>query len=68
MIKIVVTEDKEHAASIIEGLKRKGGHCPCMLEKNEDTKCRCKEFREMPAPCTCLCGLFKKIIIEEEVN
>lgn len=64
--KIVLTNDKERADMIIEGLRRRGGYCPCMVAKNEDTKCRCKEFREMPAPCTCLCGLFHKIIIEED--
>ncbi len=68
MIKIVMTEDKSHAAFILEGLKRNEGHCPCILEKTPDTKCRCKEFREMEAPCTCLCGLFKKVVIEEDKN
>jgi len=32
--------------SIKEGLEKNGGYCPCRLEKNEDTKCMCKEFRE----------------------
>lgn len=31
----------------------------CSLEKNEDTKCMCKEFREM-ASGTCHCGLYTK--------
>ena len=35
------------------------GFCPCSLEKNEDTKCMCKEFREM-ASGTCHCGLYTK--------
>ena len=25
---------------------RRGGYCPCVVEKNENTKCMCKEFRE----------------------
>ena len=30
-----------------------------LIEKNEDTKCMCKEFREM-ASGTCHCGLYTK--------
>ena len=39
-------EDKEIVETIQEGLKRTGGYCPCKFEKNEDTKCMCKEFRQ----------------------
>lgn len=39
-------EDKEVVKTIQEGLKKNGGYCPCRLEKNNDTKCMCKEFRE----------------------
>ena len=39
-------EDKEIVKTIQEGLKRTGGYCPCKFEKNEDTKCMCKEFKE----------------------
>ena len=39
-------EDAELVAQIKEGLKRKGGYCPCRLQKTEDTKCICREFRE----------------------
>lgn len=39
--------DNEEVVKIVkEGLKKTGGYCPCKLEKNEDTKCMCKEFRE----------------------
>lgn len=53
-------EDSELVAQIKEGLKRKGGYCPCRLQKTEDTKCICKEFREQIADpefegyCHCL--------------
>ena len=52
--------DAELVAQIKEGLKRKGGYCPCRLQKTEDTKCICKEFREQIADpefegyCHCL--------------
>lgn len=38
--------DKEVVKTVKEGLKRTGGYCPCKLERSEDTKCMCKEFRE----------------------
>jgi len=43
---IRLNNNKEVVATIKEGLKRNGGYCPCRREKNEDTKCMCKEFRE----------------------
>lgn len=43
---IRLNEDKEIVRSIREGLKQKGGYCPCRLERIEDNKCMCKEFRE----------------------
>lgn len=45
------------------------GYCPCRLTKDEDTKCKCKEFREQVArgkPGMCKCGLF--VAIDEEEN
>ena len=38
--------DKAVVAQIKEGLKQKDGYCPCRLEKTEDNKCMCKEFRD----------------------
>ena len=44
-----LNEDKEIVAKIREGLKRKGGHCPCKLEVSPATKCICQEFRDQIA-------------------
>ena len=57
---IRLNEDKEIVTRIREGLKMKGGYCPCRLEKSEDNKCMCKEFRDQIADpnfegyCHCL--------------
>ena len=57
---IRLNEDKEVVKRIKEGLKAKGGYCPCRLHKTEDNKCICKEFREQMADpnfegyCHCL--------------
>ena len=53
-------EDPEMVQTIKEGLKRTGGYCPCRLERTEDNKCICKEFRRQIADpnfkgyCHCL--------------
>lgn len=37
------------------------GYCPCLIQKNEDTKCICKDFREQKEPGKCYCGRFEKV-------
>lgn len=36
------------------------GYCPCMVERNQDTKCMCKDFREQEIG-RCHCGRFEKV-------
>ncbi len=63
---MVITENpnKTVADTVKEGLKQKGGYCPCRLERTEDTKCMCKEFREQIADPDfegfCHCMLYYK--------
>ena len=49
-----------HKNKILEALKNNNGYCPCRLDKNEDTRCICKEFREQTEGI-CHCGLYKKV-------
>ena len=51
--------DKEYAREVKKKIKANNGYCPCQLVKNEDTKCPCKDFREMEAGM-CGCGLYIK--------
>ena len=44
-----LNDNKELVTKIKEGLEKKGGYCPCRLEKTEDNKCICREFREQMA-------------------
>lgn len=57
-------EDKEVVAAIKEGLKARGGYCPCRVQMIEENKCVCKEFREQIADPNfegyCHCGLYYK--------
>ena len=45
-MKIRLNENAEVVQTVREGLKAKGGYCPCRREQTEDTKCMCKEFRD----------------------
>ena len=63
-MKITLNPDKETVAVIKEGLRQRGGYCPCRLEKTEDNKCMYKEFREQIADPEfegyCHCMLYYK--------
>ena len=43
---VTLNQDEEVVKRIKEGLEKTGGYCPCRLERTDDTKCMCKEFRE----------------------
>ncbi|MBR5900546.1 MAG: ferredoxin thioredoxin reductase catalytic beta chain [Clostridia bacterium] len=63
-MKITLNPDKEIVNTIREGLKAKGGYCPCRVGKKEEYKCMCKEFREQIEDDNfegyCHCRLFYK--------
>ena len=56
---IQVNSNKELVEEIRSQLKENDGYCPCRLEKTPDTKCMCKEFKEMEEG-ECHCGLYIK--------
>ena len=45
-MKIKENPDAEIVRTIREGLKKTGGYCPCRLQRTEENKCMCKEFRD----------------------
>ncbi len=45
-MKIRFNENEEIVRTVQEGLRRTGGYCPCRIERTEENKCMCKEFRE----------------------
>ena len=59
MMRVIQNPDKEYAMEVRRKLKENNGYCPCSLIKNEDTKCLCKDFREMESGM-CNCGLYIK--------
>lgn len=63
-MRLRLNEDKEVVKSVVEGLRRRGGYCPCRIAKTPETKCMCKEFRDDIANKDfegyCHCMLFYK--------
>ena len=59
MLKIIYNQDKQIVDKILDALDKNNGYCPCKLEKNNDTKCMCMEFREQKEGY-CHCGLYIK--------
>jgi ferredoxin-thioredoxin reductase catalytic subunit len=59
MLKITYNQDKQIVDKILDALDKNNGYCPCKLEKNNDTKCMCKEFKEQKEGY-CHCGLYIK--------
>ena len=62
-MKVELNTDAELVQQIREALKENDGFCPCEIEKNFDTKCMCRDFRENVAVGEyCHCGLYKKLM------
>ena len=68
-MKIRLNPDASVVETVREGLKRTGGYCPCRLERTEDNRCMCREFREQikdPAfEGFCHCMLYYKSLQED---
>ena len=63
-MKIRLNEDASVVKMIKDGLQETGGYCPCRVERIEDNKCMCKEFKEQIAEPDyegyCHCMLYYK--------
>ena len=61
---VSLNPDENIVKMIREGLKQKDGYCPCRLERTEENKCICKEFKEQIADPEfegfCHCMLYYK--------
>lgn len=64
MLKIIPNPDPEFLKEITQCVIENDGYCPCLLYKNEDTKCMYKDFREQTTPRYCHRKRFLKV--EEE--
>lgn len=50
--------NSEHVDLIIEGLKNKGGYCPCKVQKTIENMCPCDDFISTGK---CCCKLYVKV-------
>lgn len=61
---VTLNKDAEMVESIRQGLKRTGGYCPCRVQRTEENKCICQEFRQQIADPSfegyCHCMLYYK--------
>lgn len=67
-MKIILNQNQQIVDTVKQGLEKTGGYCPCRLERTEDTKCICKEFREQISDPSfegyCHCMLYYKTLAE----
>lgn len=59
-----LNENAEVVQMIRDGLKERGGYCPCRLEMTPENQCMCQEFRDQIADPDfegyCHCMLYYK--------
>ncbi len=59
-----INPNKNWVKQVLEGLKKNGGFCPCIVNSlgKEEYRCPCKNFlEEVPIGGYCHCELFKKV-------
>ena len=68
-MKVTLNADEQVVKSIKEGLEKTGGYCPCRVERTEENKCVCQEFKnqikdpEFEGYCHCM--LYYKSLKDE---
>ena len=65
---VQINPDEEFVRDVKRQIKENNGHCPCSLPyaRSKDTKCMCKDFRDMVKNGeygACHCGMY--INVEE---
>lgn len=70
---MIITQnpDREYVDKVRQAIKEAGGYCPCRLEKNKDTRCICKDFRDQidrNEPGDCHCGLWHAELEESDAQ
>lgn len=60
-MRIYLNPDTAFVEEVRKAVKDNNGYCPCALQKTQDTKCKCKDFRDKIAAGvegSCNCGMF----------
>lgn len=68
-MKVILNPDENIVRMIKDGLKQTGGYCPCRIQRTEENRCMCKEFKEQIADPEfegfCHCMLYYKSLEKE---
>lgn len=59
---MIPNPDLLHRKSIEDAIKKNDGYCCCALEKTDETRCICKDFREKDSYGFCHCGRYYKVL------
>lgn len=59
----IINPDDKVVQLLVEGIRKKNGHCPCEILQTPDTLCPCLKMR---TEGICRCGLFVGIRREEQ--
>ena len=65
-LKIIPNPIKEEYDEITQAVKDNDGYCCCLLERNSNTKCPCKDFLEQDYEGFCHCMRYIKKEIPNE--
>ena len=65
-MKIIINPDKEIVAAVRAALADNKGYCPLQLEHLPENTCMCKWFRDQKTAGECHCGLYIKIVEDQE--
>ena len=60
-LKIIKNPNEDEYNEITQAVIDNDNYCPCLLERNANTKCPCKEFREQQSVGSCHCGRYFKV-------
>ena len=63
-MKVILNPNTEIIKEIRQKLKENNNYCPCRIQQTKNTKCMCKEFRDMIAngiEGECHCGLYLSV-------
>ena len=70
--KVIKNPDEKFYEKITAAVEKNDFYCPCLIQKNTDTLCICKQFRETypdvengEKEVFCHCRRFKKVVVEE---
>lgn len=63
--KIIPNPDKKKYEEVTKAVNLNYGYCPCMVFKNDDNKCMCKDFKEGTELGECHCGRFVRVEVKE---